>query len=113
MHPATWERMMQDEEYERALQTDIEREEREAEMARQAANMAPCQVEGAEEGDEEEEEGTCITLEELRARRLRFFEPPTSSKRTARCGASTKAGTPCRRFAAVGCNGLCVAHKTQ
>ena len=96
---------MQDEEYERSLQLDIEREqreEREAEMARQA-----------EEQDEqpEAEEPTCLTLEELRARRLRFFQPPPA--RPTRCGAATRSGVPCRRYAAQGLHGRCPAHRTQ
>ena len=110
---------MQDEEYERALQMDIEREareEREAEMARRA-EMAARQVEHQaekeeEEDDEDEETPTCLTLEELRARRLLFFQP-TSTDLTARCGATTKAGTPCKRRPALGCHGRCKAHRAQ
>ena len=118
MHPATWERMMQDEEYARALQMDIAREAHEAEVARRG-ECAPAPVEravdetGETESDENDEASPHLTLEELRAHRLRFFQLATPTRPTARCGATTKSGRSCRRYAAAGCNGRCSAHTDQ
>ena len=96
MHPATIERILQDFEYERALEMDLAREEREE------------REEHKEHKDGDEENVVPLSLEELRAHRLRYFGQSTG--KCIRCNALTKRGLPCKRYATAK-NGRCGHHR--
>lgn len=92
MHPYTQDRLAQDREYEAALRADIEREEREA-MEMAIVNSLTDMTNNEEVTEEalREEEERPLTIEELRALRVAYYEP------NIQCEALTLAGTRCKR----------------
>ena len=105
MHPYTQDRLAQDSEYEATLRADIEREEREA-METAIANSLEDMTNAEEEALREEEERP-LTIEELRAVRIAFYEP------NIQCEAFTLAKTRCKRTKQGLHNKFCRVHSKK
>tara|TARA_B110000046_G_scaffold37201_1_gene40623 strand:- start:231 stop:575 length:345 start_codon:yes stop_codon:yes gene_type:complete len=98
---------LQDEEYQRSLTEDIQREEEE--VAARAAEEAAAR--DAEEAAEREREDARLHLsvEDLRAHRLRIFEAAQPTTTAPVCTCLTRAGRACKLRAAPG-GSLCHVH---
>lgn len=106
---------LQDEEYQRSLTEDIQREEEEvaARAAEEAAARAAeeAAARDAEEAAEREREDARLHLsvEDLRAHRLRIFEAAQPTTTAPVCTCLTRAGRACKLRAAPG-GSLCHVH---
>ena len=119
MHPFTEDRLKQEEEYQECLRVDQEREEREAinrAIAESLAEVVEADVDGvAEVGgvaevDEEslrEEEERPLTIEELRAVRMAYYEP------SVQCDAITLSGSRCKNVKIGKYNRFCKIHSKR
>lgn len=92
MHSYTQERLEQNKEYEESLRADEEREERQAIERVIAESLTQCVSEAIDAEEElREEKERLLTLEELRAIRVAYYEPDIQ------CEAITLAGCRCKR----------------
>ena len=107
MHPFTEDRLKQEEEYQECLRVDQEREEREErEAINRAIAESLAEVVEAEVDEESlrEEEERPLTIEELRAVRMAYYEP------SVQCDAITLSGSRCKNVKIGKYNRFCKIH---
>lgn len=107
MHPFTEDRLKQEEEYQECLRADQEREEREErEAINRAIAESLAEVVEAEVDEESlrEEEERPLTIEELRAVRMAYYES------SFQCDAITLAGSRCKNVKTGKYNKFCKIH---